>query len=79
MKHEKGCCKGLPVIRQVQMVIGVLLLAASYLVWTVSVGFIAVCAFIGVALVVAGFTGVCPMERVLERMPWNKECACEDK
>jgi len=34
--------------------------------------FYALSGFIGAGLVFAGISGVCPMVRLLQRMPWNR-------
>ncbi len=60
------------VLRQTQAVIGVMLLASASASYFVDSAWLAIPAFIGVALLVAGATGVCPMALVLARMPWNR-------
>jgi rhodanese-related sulfurtransferase len=63
---------GLSVMRQVQLVIGVGLIAGSVLAWLVHPAFIAVPAFLGAGLTLAGATGTCALAAIIGRMPWNK-------
>ena len=72
---------GLPVVRgkkaislerQVRVVAGSLVLLGAALGWFVHPAFIALSAFIGAGLVVAGITDTCGMGMILARMPWNQ-------
>ena len=61
---------GIPIMRQVLIVVGLLLLALgscsffySNVLWAIL--------FIGMGLLVAGLTGFCLMGKVLAKMPWN--------
>lgn len=58
--------------RQVQLGAGSMALLGTLLGVTVHPGFLAVPAFVGAGLTVAGATGFCGMARVLAVMPWNK-------
>lgn len=60
------------VMRQVQMVIGGMLMAGAALAWFVHPAFIAVPAVLGAGLMVAGLTGTCGLAVVLAAMPWNR-------
>ncbi len=60
-------------MRQVQMVIGPMILLGALLGAFVSPWFLLICGVVGAGVLNAGFTGVCPMERVIARMPWNRE------
>ena len=62
----------LPLDRQVQLTIGIGLLAASAMALFVSPLFIAIAAAFGAGLVTAGATGNCALARVVARAPWNK-------
>jgi rhodanese-related sulfurtransferase len=62
----------LPLDRQVQLSIGVLLLSFLGLAWILSPAFLAGVAFIGLGLTLSGLTGFCGMARVLAKMPWNQ-------
>lgn len=52
-----------------------MLLAASVLGLLVSPAFLYFTAFIGLALITAGFTDLCPMTLVLAKLPWNRNKA----
>ncbi|MBX3377873.1 MAG: rhodanese-like domain-containing protein [Phycisphaeraceae bacterium] len=63
---------GISVMRQVQLVIGVLALAGSALAWFVDPRFVAIPAFLGAGLTFAGATGTCALASLIGRMPWNR-------
>lgn len=65
----------LPIMRQVQIVAGALVLLGVLLSATVAPAFIALSAFVGAGLVFAGITGFCGMARLLGLMPWNRRPA----
>lgn len=60
------------VMRQVQLVIGLCVLAGSALAWFVDPRFVAIPAFFGAGLTFAGATGTCALATVIGWMPWNK-------
>lgn len=60
------------VMRQVQLVAGGLVLLGIVLAAALSPAFIALSAFVGAGLMVAGATGWCGMARLLRLMPWNR-------
>jgi rhodanese-related sulfurtransferase len=62
----------LPLMRQVQLGAGLLVLASTALGLFVAPGFFGVTAFVGAGLTVAGATGFCGMAILLAKMPWNK-------
>lgn len=62
----------LPVMRQVQITAGSLVLTGVVLGYTVSPWCFALSGFIGAGLVLAGASGWCGMANVLARMPWNR-------
>ncbi len=62
----------LPIIRQVQIVAGSLVLAGTALGTFVHPGFYALSAFVGAGLVFAGATGFCGMATLLGRLPYNR-------
>ena len=64
--------KILPLDRQVQLTIGIVLITASVLGATFGSGFFLVTGFIGVGLCFAGLTGFCGLARLLALMPWNR-------
>ncbi|HSP41270.1 MAG TPA: rhodanese-like domain-containing protein [Luteolibacter sp.] len=65
----------LPLMRQVQLIIGLLALTGSVLALTVNKNFALLPAFLGAGLTMAGATGWCGLAILLSKMPWNKvEC-----
>ena len=62
----------LPIMRQVQIVAGSLVLLGIVLAVLVSPWFMALSAFVGAGLIVAGITGFCGMANLLLHMPWNR-------
>jgi rhodanese-related sulfurtransferase len=62
----------MPIVRQVMITVGVLVLACTALAATVSPWFLAAIGFMGAGLVFAGATGICAMATVLAKMPWNR-------
>lgn len=62
----------LPIMRQVQLIAGSLVVAGVALALWVSPNFIFLSGFVGAGLMVAGATGFCGMAELLARMPWNK-------
>ncbi|MGP1347020.1 MAG: rhodanese-like domain-containing protein [Phycisphaerales bacterium] len=69
---RSGGAGGLPLMRQVQIVAGglvVLGVVLSLLVWE---GLVVIALFVGCGLVFAGVSGWCGMARLLAVMPWNR-------
>jgi hypothetical protein len=62
----------LPIMRQVQLVAGGLILVGAALGALVHPWFFALCAFVGAGLFVAGATGWCGMALLLARLPFNR-------
>jgi rhodanese-related sulfurtransferase len=62
----------LPIMRQVQIAAGSLVLLGVILAVLVSPWFMALSAFVGAGLVMAGITGFCGMANLLAHMPWNR-------
>ena len=62
----------LPLMRQVQIGAGSLVLLGTVLAVLVSPWLLVIPGFVGAGLVVAGITGFCGMARLLARMPWNR-------
>jgi rhodanese-related sulfurtransferase len=60
------------IMRQVQITVGVLLLAATALAGLVSPWFLVVTGALGAGLTFAGATGFCGLAMVLGAMPWNR-------
>lgn len=62
----------LPIMRQVQLIAGSLVLTGALLSYFVNPAFIFLSGFVGAGLTVAGATGSCGMAEILARLPWNK-------
>jgi rhodanese-related sulfurtransferase len=62
----------LPLMRQVQIAAGSLVLVGVILSQTVAPGWIWLSGFVGAGLTFAGISGFCGMARLLAVMPWNK-------
>jgi rhodanese-related sulfurtransferase len=74
---ERGESKVLPLMRQVQIVIGaVSALGAALAVW-VNPLFAIIPLFTGCGLLFAGLTGTCGLAMLLAKMPWNRQSACD--
>lgn len=59
------------VMRQTQALIGLTLLAGVAAAYFVSMAWVVVPVVIGLGLVFAGASGICPMASLIARMPWN--------
>lgn len=70
--QASGKGAGLSVMRQVQLVIGVMVLGGAALAAFVHPYFAGIPAFFGAGLVFAGASGTCGLAAVLSRMPWNR-------
>ncbi len=70
----------LPLMRQVQLGAGFLVLTGTLLGAFVHPWFLGISAFVGAGLSVAGATGFCGMAELLSRMPWNRSepATCEE-
>jgi len=62
----------LPLMRQVQIAAGSLVLLGVILSQTVAPGWIWLSGFVGAGLTFAGISGFCGMARLLAAMPWNR-------
>lgn len=69
---ERGARTVLPLDRQLQIAIGVLVLAGVLLSQFVNHGWIWLSGFVGCGLIFAGLSGVCVLRMVIARMPWNQ-------
>ena len=78
-----GSLSVLPIMRQVQIVVGSLSLVGAILALTVNRWFAVVPLHLGCGLLFAGISGTCGMALLLARMPWNQgqsHCAhCADQ
>lgn len=67
--------KRLPLMRQVQLIIGLFVMVGSVLALTVDKNFAIISAIFGAGMAIAGSTGWCGLAVMLSKMPWNKvEC-----
>jgi rhodanese-related sulfurtransferase len=62
----------LPIMRQVQLAAGALILLGAVLGALVHPWFFALCAVVGAGLFIAGATGWCGMALLLQRLPYNR-------
>lgn len=69
---NRGKSNMLPLMRQVQIVVGTLSAIGSALALLVSRWFAVVPLFLGCGLLFAGVTGTCGMAILLAKMPWNR-------
>lgn len=69
--------RGLPLMQQVQLVIGLGVLMGSILALTIHPLFALLAAFFGAGLTLAGSTGWCGLALLLAKMPWNKASCSE--
>jgi rhodanese-related sulfurtransferase len=65
----------LPIMRQVQITAGSLVVLGAVLGALIDVRFHALSAFVGAGLVFAGIMGLCPMANFRALMPWNRRVA----
>jgi rhodanese-related sulfurtransferase len=70
LKRRQGA--PMPLMRQVQIAAGTLVLLGVILSRTVAPGWIWLAGFVGAGLVFAGISGFCGMARLLSAMPWNR-------
>jgi rhodanese-related sulfurtransferase len=70
---HRGASSVLPLLRQVQIVVGSLAAVGSILALAVNPWFAILPLFLGCGLLFAGISGTCGMALSLARMPWNRE------
>lgn len=61
----------LPIMQQVQLVIGIIIFTFSILTYVFSIYFLIPILLIGIGLSISGLTGFCGLAHLLRRMPWN--------
>ena len=69
---HRGTSTVLPIMRQVQIVVGSLSAVSAILALAVNSWFAAIPLFLGCGLLFAGITGTCGMAIMLAKMPWNR-------
>lgn len=67
-----GASKVLPLMRQVQVAVGLVTAAGAVLALTVDARFAALPLLMGCGLLFAGVTGNCALATLLSKMPWNR-------
>lgn len=73
------------VLRQTQGLIGLVIVGGAAAAYFVNIAWLIAPAFVGVGLLVAALTGVCPMALLIARLPWNRTagrtsgCACGNR
>jgi hypothetical protein len=72
----RRCGGAMPLERQVQIALGLLLLLKVLFGYTVHELFFAAGALIGSGLIIAGLTRWCGLARLLALMPWNRDHKC---
>lgn len=63
---------GIPIMRQVQMIVATGISIGLVLAFTVNLWFLAIPIFFALGLTYAGLSGKCGMAYVLAKMPWNQ-------
>jgi rhodanese-related sulfurtransferase len=75
----KGESRTLPLMRQVQIVVGILSGAGAALALGIHPGFAVLPLLTGCGLLFAGLTGKCGLALLLAKMPWNNAATCNTK
>ncbi len=70
--EKKEGCSVLPLDRQVQLIVGLGVLAGTILGYAWHPVFLILAGFLGLGLTFAGVTGCCGLACLLARAPWNK-------
>lgn len=76
---ERGEARVLPLIRQVQIVIGTLTAAGAALALWVNPAFAWLPLLMGCGVLMAGLTGACPLALLMAKLPWNKQTCSSSK
>ena len=74
VQHEAN--RGLPLMRQVQIVVGTLTATGVVLAMTVNPRFFIIPLLMGCGLLFAGVTGFCGLALLLAKLPWNRLQNC---
>jgi rhodanese-related sulfurtransferase len=72
-KDVKGKGAVFPVMRQVQIVASSMIFIAFLGSRFIAHDFVYLALFVGFGLALAGYTGICPMVMILQKMPWNNK------
>ncbi|MES2309081.1 MAG: rhodanese-like domain-containing protein [Verrucomicrobiota bacterium] len=68
----RGTPTGIPLMRQVQIIVGALSLITALLALTVNTAWLWANVAMGAGLLFAGISGFCGLALVLGKMPWNR-------
>jgi hypothetical protein len=74
---NRGESKVLPLMRQVQIAVGLVSAVGAALALGVDPRFAIVPLVMGCGLLFAGVTGFCGLALLLAKMPWNKTANCQ--
>ena len=74
---EKEASRVIPLMRQVQIVVGILSALGALLAVTMHPLFALIPLVMGSGLLFAGLTGICGLALILAKMPWNKSANCK--
>jgi len=72
----RGESRVIPLMRQVQIVVGFISAAGAVLALLVNPLYALIPLVIGCGLLFAGLTGICGLALLLAKMPWNKSSTC---
>jgi len=70
--QSTGASCSLPLMRQVQLVIGLVIMAGTLLTYFFSPYFLIIPFMMGAGLTNAGITGWCGLAKLMAMMPWNR-------
>lgn len=73
---ERGETRVLPLMRQVQIAVGMIAGTGALLALTVNPLFAIVPLFMSCGLIFAGVTGICGLAIMMTKMPWNRSADC---
>jgi hypothetical protein len=73
---NRGQSRVLPLMRQVQIIVGFLSAVGGLLALTVNKLFAILPLVVGSGLLFAGLTGFCGLALLLAKMPWNRSSHC---
>lgn len=71
-QNDVVCDTKFPIVQQVQLTVGLLLIFMSIMTYFISIYFLIPILFFGCGLTIAGLTGFCGLAKILLKMPWNK-------
>ena len=73
---ERSASRVLPLMQQVQIVVGVITATGAVLAVTVNPRFVMIPLLMGCGLIFAGATGFCGLALILTKLPWNRAQSC---